>query len=91
MPDINRQLYSTACFFECTQGGGKLVGSFAEALTAAKSYRGKLLGLMAIHLVLLGVENLSPELNGLVTIYSNCVGALSKVKHLPPLGIPAQC
>jgi hypothetical protein len=46
---------------------------------------------MAIHLVLLGVENLSPELNGLVTIYSNCVGALSKVEHLPPLGIPARC
>ena len=46
---------------------------------------------MAIHLVLVGVEKLSPGLNGAVLIYSNCVAAISKVEHLPPLHFPTRC
>ena len=69
----------------------KAIGSFAEMSTAANSYQGELLGLMAIHLVLLGVEKLSPGLNGAVTIYSDCVGAIAKVEHLPPLQILTRC
>jgi hypothetical protein len=61
MPKANRKdLCSTAFFFECTVGTGKLVGSFAEFLASANAYRGELLGLMAAHLVLLGVNTLYP-------------------------------
>ncbi len=57
----------------------------------AGSYRGELLGLMAIHLILRGVNAASPNLRGLVMILSNCLGALNKVRDLPPYRIPTQC
>ena len=41
--------------------------------------------------MLLGVNTLHPGLDGRVKIYSDCVGALDKVKGLPPLHMPARC
>lgn len=90
-PDLSTELCSTAFFFECTVGRGKLVGSFAEQSPSANAYRGELLGLMAAHLVLLGINKLYPDLNGKVLIYSDCEGALQKVEGLPPLRIPSHC
>jgi hypothetical protein len=52
------------------------------------SYRGELVGLMAIHLILLAINEVNPGLTGLVHVYSNCLGALDKVKNLPPQGCP---
>ena len=72
-------------FFECTAGSGKLVGSFANFSGSVNVYRGKLLGLMAAHLVLLGMNTMHPGLWGSVTIYSDCLGTLDKVMGLPPL------
>lgn len=44
-------------------GTGRLVGSFAEFSVLSNAYRGKLLGLMAAHLVLLlGINTLHPGL-----------------------------
>ncbi len=57
----------------------------------ANAYRGELLGLMAVHLVLLGVNKLYLDLVGKITVYSDCDGALQKVENLPPLQIPLQC
>ena len=91
MPRVRTDLCSTAFFFECTAGTGKLVGSFAEFLASTNAYRGELLGLMAAHLVLLGMNTLYPGLTGEVKIYSDCLGALDKVEHLPPLRLPAKC
>ncbi len=65
-------------------GRGSLVGSFAEFLIASNAYRGKLLGLMAVHLILLGINELDPTLAGKVTVYLDCKGALDKVEGLPP-------
>ena len=90
-----RELYPdvcSACFvMECTQGRGRLMGSFAEKSSAANAYRGELMGLMAVHLLLLSVYKVKPELTGEVLIYSDCLGALMKVSELPPNRIPTRC
>jgi hypothetical protein len=44
---------------------------------------------MAIHLILLAINEVNPGLNGSVHIYSDCLGALDKVKNLPPSRIPS--
>ncbi len=72
-------------------GGGMLVGSFPEASKAANAYWGELLGLMAIHLLLLGVNTVSPGLTCRVKIYLDCLGALVQTAELPPHRIPTRC
>ncbi len=56
----------------------------------ACSYRGELVGLMAIHLILLSINKVNKNLSGFVIIYSDCLGALDKVKNLPPSHIPTR-
>ncbi len=73
------------------QGRGRLVGAFAEASTAANAYPGELLGLIAVHLLLLVVVTVSPGLSGSATIYSDCLGALGRVAKLPPYRILYRC
>ena len=85
------ELCSAAFIFECTKGRGRLVGAFAEASVAANVYRGELLGLMAVHLLLLAVAKMSPDLRGKAAIYSDCLGALGRVATLPPYRIPSRC
>ncbi len=46
---------------------------------------------MAIHLILRGMNELSPNLTGLVHILLDCFGGLNKVKDLPPYRIPTKC
>ncbi len=46
---------------------------------------------MAVHLLLLAVETVSPGLSGSATIYSDCLGALGRVAELPPYCIPSRC
>jgi hypothetical protein len=55
------------------------------------SYCGKLLGLMAIHLILLSVNWVAPTLTGSAHIYSDCLGALDKIRYLPPHRISSKC
>ena len=49
-------LCSAAFILECTEGTGRIVGSFPESSRVANAYRGELLGLMAIHLILLAAN-----------------------------------
>ena len=90
-----RELYPHVCsaafIFECTKGTGRLIGSFPEQSVSANAYRGELLGLMAIHLILRGVNEIAPALGGSVTVISDCLGAISRVEHLPPHRIPSKC
>ncbi len=58
---------------------------------AACSYCGELISLLAIHLILLSVNKVNPNLLGSVHIYSDCLGALDKVENLPPHRIPSKC
>jgi hypothetical protein len=85
------ELCSAAFVLEWTKDRGRLVGAFAEASVAANAYRGELLGLMAVHLLLLAVQTVSPGLSGSATIYSDCIGALGRVAKLPPSHIPSRC
>jgi len=67
------------------------MGSFTEYTQDAGSYRGELLGFMAIHLILLAVNECHVGIEGSVHIWSDCMGALDKVEHLPPYRIPTRC
>ncbi len=91
MKDTYPHLNSAAFVFECTKGRGRLWGSFVEHTPDAGSYQGKLLGLMAIHLILKAVTKVSSDLTGSMHILLDCLGALNKVKDLPPYRIPTQC
>jgi hypothetical protein len=90
-----RELYpdmsSCAFVLECTKGRGRIFGSFAEHSERACAYRGELLGLMAIHLILLAANKLEAALPGLAKIYSDCLGALKKVTSLPETRLPSGC
>jgi hypothetical protein len=76
---------------ECSNGRGQIVGSFSEALLVANAYRGELLGLITIHLILLSVNKLHKDLAGSAEIVSDCLGALKRVTYLPPYRIPLRC
>ncbi len=85
-------LCTAAFILECTRHRGMLVGSFPEASKAANAYQGELLGLMAIHLLLLAVNStVSLGLAGRVKIYLDCLGALVQTAELPPHRIPTRC
>ena len=84
-------LCSAAVILECSQGRGRLILSFPEHSKNANAYRGELLGLMCIHLLLLSFNLSWPGLKGSVDIYSDCLGALNKVKNLPPHRISSKC
>jgi hypothetical protein len=56
------RLWYVLFVLECTKGRGQLVGAFAEASAAANVYPGGLLGLMAVHLLLLVVKTVLPGL-----------------------------
>jgi hypothetical protein len=91
MKDVYPNLNSAAFVFECSKGHGRLMGSFVEATPDAGSYQGEPLGLMSIHLILRGVQEVLPGLTGSVHILSDCLGALHKVENLPPYRIPTKC
>ena len=86
-PDMN----SCAFILECSRGRGGVSGTFSEQTMAACSYQGKLLGLLAIHLILLSINKINPTLTGSVHIFSDCLGVLNKVKNLTPHQIPSKC
>ncbi len=91
MQELYPHMNSCAFILECTQGRSHLTGAFSEQMIAACSYWGELLGLMAIHLILLSLNRINPTLTGLAHIYSDCLGALNKIQHLPPHRIPLKC
>ena len=55
-------LCSAAVIMECSRGRGRLVLSFPERSKNANAYRGELLGLMCIHLLLLSFHTTWPGL-----------------------------
>jgi hypothetical protein len=59
MKELHPYLNSAAFVLECSKGRGRLMGSFVEQTPNAGSYRGELLGLMAIHLILRSMNEVS--------------------------------
>ncbi len=86
-----KQVYPKLCanvfIMEGLKGSGRMMGSFAEASSAANAYRGELLGLMQVHLILLAVQRTTSALKGRIVIYllQGCVSLL------PPGRIPTRC
>jgi len=91
MKELYPYLNSAAFVLECSKGRGRLMGSFMDKTPNAGSYRSKLLGLMAIHLILRSLNEVFTDLQGSVHIYSDCLGALNKVENLPPYHVPTKC
>jgi hypothetical protein len=85
---LHTDVCATAVMMECTDGGGTLSLSFAENSPVANAYRGELLGLMAIHLLLYSCKISQDDLTGAVKIYSDCTGALRTMKNLPTSRVP---
>jgi hypothetical protein len=75
-----QQLYPNLCLvafvLECSHGSGQLIGLFKEASKVASAYRGELLGLMAIHLILVSMNWVHNSLCRNVKVVSDCLGAL---------------
>jgi len=86
-PDMN----SCAFILKCSRGRGRMSGTFSEQTMAACLYQGELLGLLAIHLILLSINKINPTLTGSVHIFSDCLGVLNRVKNLPPHQSPSKC
>jgi hypothetical protein len=88
-----RELFTDAnsCAFvlECQEGRGRILGRLVEGSPDACAYRGELLELLAIHLILLAVNKLRPSLTGSVHIGSDCLGALGRVVRLPSDQLPS--
>ena len=80
-------LCSAAFVFECNKGRGCLIGSFSESPMVVNAYRGELLGLMTIHLILLSIDKINGAINGSAEIVSNCLGTLQCITELPPYRI----
>jgi hypothetical protein len=70
-----RQLHPNLCLaafvLECTKGRRKIIRSFSEFTLVANANRGELLGLMAIHLLLVSVNRVHNTLVGSVEVVSN--------------------
>jgi hypothetical protein len=84
-------LCSAAFVLKCSAGHGRIIGSFSESLLVAKAFKGKLLGLMVIHLILHSINKIHCNLAGSVEVVSDCLGALNRVTYLPPYMIPSHC
>ena len=73
MRELLPNLCSAAFILECSEGSGRIVGTFAEASSGANAYRGELLGLMAVHLILLAANELWPRLHDQVVVLLDCL------------------
>ena len=62
MKKIVQDWCSAEFILECKDNRGRIVGLFSEASRIADAYRGELLGLMAIHLILLSTSKVRPRL-----------------------------
>jgi len=91
MPDLVPNACSAAVILECSRGRGTISGSFVERSTSACAYRGEMMGLMAIHLILEGSDRVRPNMTGGVSIHSDCLGAIGMVEHVPSSRIPTRC
>lgn len=88
--EMHPELCSAAFILECRITGGRMVGSFPELSPSSSAFRGEMLGLLAIHLILLAINKLHPELDGQVAVYSDCLGALRNVSEVPSTRLPAR-
>ncbi len=88
---VHLELCANAFIMECSRGRARMMGSFLEAGSMTNAYRGELLGLIHVHLILLAVQRRAPALEGKIVIYLDCIGASGQVSLHPPGRIPTRC
>ena len=71
--EIDPNLCYAVFMLECKERKGRMTGLFPESSRIVNAYRGGLLGLMAIHLILLAANKVWPNLQGRAKIYSDCL------------------
>ena len=86
--ELQPDLCSTTIMMECSQGRGCLSLAFTDRSPFTNAFRGELLRLMAIHLLLHSLNITRPNLTGSVQIHSDCMGALQTLATLPDSRIP---
>ena len=90
-----KELYPIVCsaaiIIKCQEGRGRIMVSFPKHSIHANAYRGEMLGLLAINIILLAANTVCPTLSGMAHIYSDCLGALTKICHKSKNRIPARC
>ncbi len=91
MQELYPNICSAAFILECSKGQGCIYGAFTEATRVANAYRGELLGLMAIHFILLSVNKINQQFSESMEIVSDCLGALKRVTFLLLYRIPSRC
>lgn len=87
--EMHPELCSAAFVLKCNITGGRMIGSIPEFSPDASAFWGEMLGLLAIHLLLLAIHKLHPDLGGQVALYSDCLGALGKVADPPQPQLPS--
>jgi hypothetical protein len=90
MKELYPDILLAAFVIECSIGRSRIWGLFPEVSQCVCSYRGELVGVMAIHLILLSINEVNKDLSGFIIIYSDCLVALDKVKNLPLSCIPTR-
>ena len=69
-----------AFILECSKGTGRVFGSFPECSQGANAYWGELMGLMAIHLILLAANKVCPSAD----TWLECDAAVDLLLSLAP-------
>ena len=78
-------------YFRIQKMPRKNFGFFPEQLVTAGAYQGEILGLVAIHFILMAVNKANTNLQGRDQIYSDCMGAFGTVVTIPLNRIPCRC
>jgi len=91
LKELYPNLCSAAFVFDFSKGYGRIAGAFPEKYMVANVYHGELVGLMTVHLLLLSVNKIDLSLPGLMQIFSDCLGTLSRVVDWIPHRIPTNC
>ena len=86
--ELHPDVCSAAIIMECTTSQDRLTLSAIDVSPSANAFRGELLGLLSIHLLLHSLQMTSKDLAGSAQIHSDCTGALHTVSSLPNSGIP---
>ena len=72
MADLFPDVCAAAFILKCSQGRGTIRRSFTEWSEEANAYRGEIMGLMAIQLILAGVAKAHQLDTGVIDIHCNC-------------------
>ncbi len=89
MKELYLNIHSTALVLECSKGWGRLWCSFPEAWANTCSYQRESVSLMAIHLLLLAVNEVNPDIEGEVQFFWTVWGLQIKLTIFLQQGFPA--